>query len=465
MSDPLTGSVTDPLTNTGSNSLSWLGIVRLGLIQASLGAIVVLTTSTMNRVMVVELSLAAVLPGALVGLHYAIQLLRPRFGYGSDLGQRRTPWIVGGMATLALGGVGASLSIALMSTALVPGILAAVLSFVVIGAGVGAAGTSLIVLLATRVDETRRPAAATIVWVMMIAGFVVTTVVAGHMLDPFSMARLVTITGMVAAGAVVVTVLAIIGLEPRSEKPSLPSTEPTDSKTPFRTAFAQVWSEPRARLFTLFVVTSMLGYSAQDLILEPYAGLLFGYSPGQSTQLAGVQHGGALLGMLVVGFLGTLRPVRRFISIRSWTVGGCLASAAALVVLAFGGFAGPGWPLAATVFCLGTANGVFAVAAIGSMMTMAGQGRARREGVRMGLWGAAQALAMGFGGLLGAAGVDLIMLFSDQPVLAYGSVFVIEAGLFVFAALLAMRISGTHPASRRHSIGRVSEHLVGVSQQ
>ena len=29
-------------------------------------------------------------PGALVGLHYAIQILRPRWGYGSDVGGRRT---------------------------------------------------------------------------------------------------------------------------------------------------------------------------------------------------------------------------------------------------------------------------------------------------------------------------------------------------------------------------------------
>ena len=84
--------------------LGWFGIVRLGLVQTSLGAIVVLTTSTLNRVMVVELALPAMLPGALVALHYAVQVMRPRWGHGSDLGRRRTPWIVGGMAVLALGG-------------------------------------------------------------------------------------------------------------------------------------------------------------------------------------------------------------------------------------------------------------------------------------------------------------------------------------------------------------------------
>ena len=68
--------------------LGWLGIVRLGLVQTALGAIVVLTTSTMNRVMVVELALPAMLPGALVALHHAVQLLRPRLGHGSDVGGR-----------------------------------------------------------------------------------------------------------------------------------------------------------------------------------------------------------------------------------------------------------------------------------------------------------------------------------------------------------------------------------------
>ena len=42
-----------------SESIGWIGIFRLGLVQTALGAIVVLTTSTLNRVMVVELALPA----------------------------------------------------------------------------------------------------------------------------------------------------------------------------------------------------------------------------------------------------------------------------------------------------------------------------------------------------------------------------------------------------------------------
>ena len=144
--------------------LGWFGILRLGLVQTALGAIVVLTTSTMNRVMVVELALPAMLPGALVALHYALQILRPRFGYGSDVGGRRTPWIIGGMAVLALGGFGAAVATAWMATNPIAGILLATLAFVLIGAGVGACGTTLLVLLAQRVSPERRAAAASMVW-------------------------------------------------------------------------------------------------------------------------------------------------------------------------------------------------------------------------------------------------------------------------------------------------------------
>ena len=67
-------------------NLSWAGIARLGLVQMALGSVVVLVTSTLNRVMVVEFALPAILPGALVALHYCVQVLRPRMGWGSDMG-------------------------------------------------------------------------------------------------------------------------------------------------------------------------------------------------------------------------------------------------------------------------------------------------------------------------------------------------------------------------------------------
>ena len=91
-----------------------------------------------------------------------MQILRPRLGHGSDVGGRRTPWIIGGMAALALGAVLAALAIALLDDATaLGGSRSPIVAFLLIGVGVGAAGTSLLVLLAKRVERARRAAAAT----------------------------------------------------------------------------------------------------------------------------------------------------------------------------------------------------------------------------------------------------------------------------------------------------------------
>ena len=101
----------------------------------------------------------------------------------------------------------------------------------------------------------------------------------------------------------------------------------------------------------------MLAYSAQDLILEPFAGAVFGWTPGESTQLAGTQHGGVFVGMLLVAVVTTIFKGSRLASLQSWVIGGCLASAAAMGGLVLAGTVGAGnWPLTANVFLLGVAK-------------------------------------------------------------------------------------------------------------
>jgi len=93
------------------------------------------------------------------------------------------------------------------------------------------------------------------------------------------------------------------------------------------------------------------------------------------------------------------------------------------------------------------------------MMSLAGEGRQAREGTRMGLWGAAQALAAGFGGLLGTAAVDILRLFlADAP--AFGAVFLVEAMLFVMAAALAMQVISSAPVGRRMPDVRGAKHEI-----
>ncbi|EAQ27282.1 BCD family MFS transporter [Roseovarius sp. 217] len=414
-------------------TLNWLQIFRMGLVQMCLGAVVVLTTSTLNRLMVVELALPAVLPGLLVALHYGIQITRPNWGYLSDTSGHRTRWIIGGMAVLASGGYLAAFGVVVMESHFALGLALSILAYALIGVGVGASGTSLLALLATATAPRRRAAAATITWLMMIGGIAVTATVVGGFLDPYSPALLLEIVGVVAVGAVVLTALAIHGIEARV------GVQPARADAPlrFREGLAEIWGEREARHFTIFVFLSMTAYFMQELILEPYAGLVFSFTPGQSTQLSGAQNGGVFLGMLTVGIAAT---GLRLGSIRHWVVAGCLGSASALAAIALLGASGAAAALVPIVVVLGFFNGMFAVGAIGAMMALAGQGREAREGTRMGLWGAAQAMAAGFGGLSGAALVDIMRALSNTDATAFGSVFLFEAGLFVLSALLALRV-------------------------
>lgn len=419
-------------------TLSWFQIVRLGLVQMALGAIVVLTTSTLNRLMVVELSLPAILPGLLVGLHYGIQLTRPHWGFYSDTGGHRTRWIIGGMIALAAGAFIAASALPIFPQSFVMGVAISILAYTLIGLGVGASGTSLLALLATTTAPHRRAAAATITWLMMIFGIAMTAGTIGQFIDPYSPTLLIKIVGFVVSIAVLVTCIAVW----RIERNLIAIREP--DPTPFREGLAEVWRERKARNFTIFVFLSMTAYFMQELILEPYAGLVFDYTPGQSTSLSGAQNGGVFLGMLSVGILATGLKIG---VLRNWVMTGCVGSALSLTLITFLGPIGPGAPLMPAVIVLGFFNGMFAVAAIGSMMALAAEGTERREGTRMGLWGAAQAIAAGFGGLVGAALVDVLRLnMTDTQ--AFGIVFVAEAALFIAAAAMAAKImEGNMPSA------------------
>ncbi len=437
-----------------AQQFGWLSIMRLGLVQACLGAMVVLTTSTLNRVMVVELSLAAIVPGFLVGLHYAVQLSRPLFGHGSDISKtKRSHWIVGGTALLAFAGTGAASTTLIIGTHFWTGFGLACATYILIGMGIGAAGTSLLALLANRTPAAKRPAAATIVWIMMIAGIVITAATTGKLLDPYSHQRLIIITAITGAIAISLTALALFRLE-KTNIAVAQEIKHQQASTSFANRLRETWADNEARLFTIFIFLSMLAYSTQDLILEPFAGLLFGFTPGQTTSLSGTQHGGILIGMVLVGLIGTMPFGRNPKLLKGFTIVGCLGSALALTGIAASASATAFWPLKANVMALGFFNGMFSIAAIGAMMTLAGQGNKNgdAEGIRMGVWGAAQAIAFGLGGFSGTVGVSVTQAITGNVPFSYALVFGVEACLFVVSAIIAVRISmgansGTNPGA------------------
>ena len=411
--------------------MGWGGIARLGLAQIAIGAVAAIMTSTLNRVMVVELALPATIPSVLVALHFVIQMSRAKFGFDSDKSATRAPWILGGALILALGGTLAAMAVSMASTQLMLGLTLAFFAYALIGVGMSAAGTALLAHVAEQVEPRKLGAAAALLWIMMIFGIAVTAGVSGQLLDPFSFSRLVAVTAGVCVIAALLASIAAWGSwgmkRPELSEPALPQN------SGFGTAIKDALTDRTTRRFALFVFAAMLAYSAQDLILEPFAGRVFAMTPGESTKLGGIQHGGVMLGMLGAALLSA-----RFGSLRTWAAGGCVASAAALLVLANSPWLGGVPLLQGTVFALGVANGVFAVGAIGSMMAMTAADTTRGTGIRLGVYGAAQAIAYGAGSLGGGVMSDLTIASMGDPARGYVAVFGVEAVLFIVAALMAL---------------------------
>jgi BCD family chlorophyll transporter-like MFS transporter len=147
-----------------------------------------------------------------------------------------------------------------------------------------------------------------------------------------------------------------------------------------------------------------------------------------------------LVGMLLATLAGRTIRGRSTGSLKLWTIWGCVCSGIAMGGLVLAGLIGPSWPFTVNVVLLGMANGAFSIAAIGSMMALASEGRDSSEGVRMGLWGASQAVAFGLGGLVGTAASDLARWLISTPGHAYACVFAGEALMFFISARLAWRV-------------------------
>ncbi|PRY93284.1 BCD family chlorophyll transporter-like MFS transporter [Hasllibacter halocynthiae] len=397
----------------------WPLLARLCLVNAAIGGMAALPVNLFNRLMTVELALPATLAGVLVALHYGVQLSRPFFGHRSDARDRRAPFVVGGMALLGLSVTAAAWGIVIAPSSLPAALAIWALAYGGIGLGIGAAGTSFLALLATAAGPERAGPAATLAWLMLIAGAIAASLGVGQAIEPYEPAAMLRTVAGASALALALATLAVLGAEREAPAPPDP--------LPLRAALAAAWADPAARRFTGFVFLSILAFYLSELVFEPFAGHVHGLSPDESTKLSGGKDGAALLGMLSVGGLSALGLG----SLRTWAATGCAISAAGLLLL------GAGAPLLPATVTLGLGNGAFVVGAIGSMMRLASEGDG--TGTRMGVFGASQAVAAGLAGLMATATLDLARAVLPDAQ-AYGLLFAAEAMLFLAAAVVALRV-------------------------
>ena len=98
-----------PFADAASEGLSLRRLLRLSLFQVSVGMATVLMVGTLNRVMIVELGMAAWLVSLMVALPLVAAPFRALIGFKSDthrsvLGWRRVPYLWSG-SMLQFGGL------------------------------------------------------------------------------------------------------------------------------------------------------------------------------------------------------------------------------------------------------------------------------------------------------------------------------------------------------------------------
>lgn len=394
-----------PFADAASRELPLGRLLRLSLFQVSVGMAAVLLTGTLNRVMIVELGMAASLVAAMVSLPLFFAPLRALIGFKSDthrsvLGWRRVPFIWFG-TLLQFGGL-ALLPFALLvmtgageGSALV-GQIGAGLGFLLVGAGMHTTQTAGLALATDLATDETRPRVVALLYVMLLLGTMLSAVLIGGVLADFTPTKLVQVVQTAALVTMLLNIVALWKQEPRHRAMSTPS-EPV-------VRFGERWSAFIARPRTLRLLVAIgLGaaaFSMQDVLLEPYGGQVLGLSVGATTSLTALWATGML-----AGFAWSARRLAQGADPHRLSgFGGVIGIAAFLCVM----FAGPlQAPLLLRVGAtfIGLGAGLFSVGTLTAAMAISdGSG----SGLALGAWGAVQATAAGLAILLGAFTRDAV---------------------------------------------------------
>lgn len=465
--------------------LSLPATLRLGLFQACLGCLAVIFAGLLNRVMISELGLPGLLVGGALAFEQLVAPSRVWFGQISDAhpfaGRHRTPYIwLGtslfcGLAVLSVPLIFHVASLMREGSGSSLGAIAALCGlFAAYGLAVSLATTPYLALVIDRTTEQERPRAVGLIWCLLTVGIVVGAISIGISLrgldgvtDPALLRDgLLRFMGRVVLVVLALTLVATVGMEPRSPRRVLaagsgsqaaPAADREDGPT-LAQAWALITSSRQVLVFFSFLVLFTLGLFLQDPILESYGAEVFGMPIAATASLNAVWGLGTLAGLLLAGLwivprLGKLNAARL----------GCRLIAATLALLIAAGFSGRVPVLQGVLFFFGLAAGIGTNSALVLMLDLT---LPQAAGTFVGLWGLGQALSRALGKVLGGGLLDLGRALQERwfpplssPLPAFALVLAVET-LVALAALLVL--SHLNPRQFREDAGRSLNRVLSL---
>jgi len=445
-----------PFADAASDGLPMGQLLRLALFQVSVGMASVMLLGTLNRVMIVELSVPAMVVAIMIALPVLIAPFRALLGFKSDnyrssIGWKRVPyiwfgslWQFGGLAVmpfalLVLGGdVYHEIPFA--------GEVLAALAFLMTGLGLHMTQTAGLALASDRATDETRPRVVALLYVMFLVGMGISAIVIGGLLSNYSDLRLIRV---VQGAAVVGVMLNLIALWKQESVTPMTREQRKQARPLFRDAWNDYAAGGKAGRLLAVVFIGTLAFNMQDVLLEPYGGEILGLSVSATTLLTALWAAGALVGFALAGkrLAAGSNPYRLA---GAGVLGGIWAFS--LVI-----FAAPMQANAlfyAGALMIGFGSGLFAVSTLTAAMTMPAQGAAGR-GLALGAWGAAQATAAGVAIALGGTLRDWVGAIASSgawgealntPATGYSFVYHTEIGLlFVTLVILGPLVRTSAP--------------------
>lgn len=421
-----------------------LHVLRLAGYPLGYGLTGALVGGALNRIMVAELGFSIALVGILFAMPQLISPLRVWLGYRSDgfplWGKRREPYILLGTAIGAIGVV-LAVMLAVNNTSnnllLTLGVM---LAFVLYGIGRNLAHNSYEAFLAERFTGNARPRAMTLFEVVTLVGSVMGAGALGAALRDFDPARLTNIALVTMLVVLTLTVVAALGQEANLKVNQ--AAVQTARSLPFRQALRElVLADAQVRIFFTLILFAFIGTLAQDVLLEPYGGLVLDMSPSETTRLTAYWGIGVLLAMLLCG--GLLLRFLSFLTIlRIGLVFSALAFGSVIVI----GLTGNADLFRTWVAVMGFGTGI---AGAGMLTGLAHFTTTVRAGMLMGVWGMANLLGRASGSIIGGVVVQTLQWSTGSALVGYTTVFAIEVVMLLVALLLSFRLRIEQSEARR----------------
>jgi BCD family chlorophyll transporter-like MFS transporter len=432
-----------PFADAATPDLPLTRLLRLSLFQVSVGMAMALLNGTLNRVMIVELHVPAWLVALMVALPIAFAPFRALLGHRSDnhrsvLGWRRVPYIWFG-TLLQFGGL-AIMPFALLvlsGTGRAPaeiGAIAAGLAFLLVGAGLHTTQTAGLALATDLAPPASRPRVVALLYVMLLAGMLLSALAFGIVLRDYSHLRLIQV---VQAAAVLTMLLNIVALwKQEARDPS--RTRADRPQASFRATWAQFVADPRSARLLVAVGLGTAAFSMQDILLEPYGGQVMHLPVASTSQLTALLAGGSL-----AAFAWAARTLARGAEPHRLAALGALVGIVAFACVVFADPLGSPALFRTGAVLIGFGGGLYAVGTLIAAMTLE---RAGGNGLALGAWGAVQATAAGVAIAAGGALSDGVRTLAasgalgdalSRPSIGYVFVYHLEIAL-LFAALVAI---------------------------